>query len=96
MRRSHALPKFVHSLIAIAEGIGNQQIDAMVLGGDINLVGGHAPLTNLIEGCNRMGHQVQIVDAYQLDGRMNATWHDADQPFVLGRLIICYAQSTVW
>ena len=77
----------VRSLInAIAASIGNQQIDVMILGGDVNLVGGHAPLTNLIEGCNRMGHQVQVVDAYQLDGRTNATWYDADQPFVPGRL----------
>ena len=66
---------------ALAEGC-----DGVVLGGDLNLVGGAEPLYRLASGTDADGGDLAIADAYQLDGRSNATWSDARQPFMPGRL----------
>jgi endonuclease/exonuclease/phosphatase family metal-dependent hydrolase len=59
---------------------------ALLIAGDFNLVGSRDPLEQLVTALDLDGSPLEIVDAYQIDGRSNATWADRDQPFVPGRL----------
>ena len=51
-----------------------------IIAGDWNLVGTATPLEIVQEG------KLAIVDAYQPDGKLNATWSDATSSFTPGRL----------
>ncbi|MCP3902733.1 MAG: hypothetical protein GY715_03775 [Planctomycetes bacterium] len=69
-----------------ARADGQRAIDAIVIGGDLNLVGGRRPLEILREGIDVNGSDLAIAGPVQPDGRSNATWMDTGQPFVAGRL----------
>jgi len=57
-----------------------------VIGGDMNLVGGRAPLDVIASGTDVDGSDLAIAAPLQLDGRSTVTWSDAGTPFVPGRL----------
>jgi endonuclease/exonuclease/phosphatase family metal-dependent hydrolase len=71
---------------AVRRAIAEFQAHGAVLAGDFNLVGSREPLENLQAGLDLDGSPLSLVDAYQIDGRSNATWADRAQPFVPGRL----------
>jgi endonuclease/exonuclease/phosphatase family metal-dependent hydrolase len=60
--------------------------EAIIVGGDLNLVGGRGPLERLGRGTDIDGSDLAIVEPLQIDGRTNATWEDPGQPFIPGRL----------
>lgn len=62
------------------------RFDGVVIGGDCNLVGTREPLNILCRLGDMDKTDLAVADAYQLDGRSNATWSDFTQPFVPGRL----------
>ena len=71
-------------------------LDGLIIAGDLNLVGSRDPLDNLAAGGDLDGGDLQITELMQLDRLSNATWHDADQPFVPGRLDwLLYSDSTM-
>jgi endonuclease/exonuclease/phosphatase family metal-dependent hydrolase len=59
---------------------------ALIVTGDLNLVGSRDPLEHLRRGLDREGRALEIADLLQLDGLSNVTWSDARQPFLPGRL----------
>jgi endonuclease/exonuclease/phosphatase family metal-dependent hydrolase len=71
---------------AIANTCGELKPDGVVVAGDFNLVGSREPLERLMTGLDLDGSPLATIDAYQIDGRSNATWADRNQPFVPGRL----------
>jgi len=71
-------------------------IDAMLIAGDFNLVGSRTPLDNMVESLDVDQSDLSIAQPLQLDQRTNATWSDPDQPFVPGRLdYVLYSDATV-
>ncbi|MEZ5332736.1 MAG: endonuclease/exonuclease/phosphatase family protein [Thermoanaerobaculia bacterium] len=48
--------------------------DALIVAGDLNLVGGRGPLDLLRLGTGPQGGDLEVVDALQLDGLSAATW----------------------
>jgi len=71
---------------AVKTAIAELKPDGLVIAGDMNLVGSRTPLENFMAGLDLDSSNLEAVDAYQLDGRSNATWSDRKQPFVPGRL----------
>jgi endonuclease/exonuclease/phosphatase family metal-dependent hydrolase len=71
---------------ALRRAIAGGEADAIVIGGDLNLVGGRGPLDALVRGNDADGSDLAVASPFQLDGRSNATWSDPRQPFVPGRL----------
>ncbi len=60
--------------------------DAVVIGGDLNLVGAYEPLRRLGAELDVDGTDLTILEAYQLDARSNATWANSAEIFAPGRL----------
>ena len=58
---------------------------AVVIGGDLNLVGSPDPLDTLVRGLDG-GADLFPVDTYRLTDRSMATWRNPTQPFTPGRL----------
>jgi hypothetical protein len=58
---------------------------ALVIGGDLNLVGSRTPLDLLVSGLDGEGDLIPV-DSYRLTDRSMATWRNDDQPFSPGRL----------
>jgi endonuclease/exonuclease/phosphatase family metal-dependent hydrolase len=68
--------------------------DAIIVGGDLNLVGGRRPLEILREGIDVNGSDLAIAGPLRLDARSNATWLDPASAFVAGRLdYLLYADA---
>ena len=65
---------------AIQKFIDSHQSPRFVIAGDWNLVGTTKPLEIV------QNNQLSIVDAYQPDGLLNATWSDTSSSFTPGRL----------
>ena len=61
-----------------------------IIAGDWNLVGTMKPLEIV------QSNKLAIVDAYQLDNRLNATWSDTTSSFTPGRLDwMLYSPETI-
>jgi endonuclease/exonuclease/phosphatase family metal-dependent hydrolase len=71
---------------ALAGALAEGRCDGLIVGGDLNLVGGYRPLEILVSGLDGDGASLRIVEPLQIDGRSNATWSDPGSPFVPGRL----------
>jgi endonuclease/exonuclease/phosphatase family metal-dependent hydrolase len=68
-----------------AERAAGDDVHAVVIGGDLNLVGSRRPLDILARGADPHGGDLAPAYALQLDGRTAATWRQ-DGPFGPGRL----------
>ncbi|MCA9284900.1 MAG: hypothetical protein KDA22_06795, partial [Phycisphaerales bacterium] len=67
-----------------------------VVCGDYNLVGSRVPLERLLLKTDVDGGDLAVAEALQIDGRSNATWADAKQPFTAGRLdYLVYSDATL-
>ena len=64
----------------IRASIEQQQAPSWIIAGDWNLVGTNIPLQIV------KADTLSIVDAFQPDGLVAATWSDADSSFTPGRL----------
>jgi endonuclease/exonuclease/phosphatase family metal-dependent hydrolase len=72
---------------AMARVIAEEEPDAVVIGGDLNLVGTRTPLEILLGGLDVDGSELTVVDAMQpAPGASNATWYQPDSRFTPGRL----------
>lgn len=81
---------------SVAAAMAAGRSDALVIGGDLNLVGSRHPLDILTDGLDAGGAALAIADPLQLDGRSNATWESPQQPFAPGRLdFLLYADSAL-
>jgi endonuclease/exonuclease/phosphatase family metal-dependent hydrolase len=70
--------------------------DAVIVGGDFNLVGSRGPLDTMAGGLDPDGSDLVIVDALQLDGVSSATWESASGPFPPGQLdYLLYSDSSL-
>jgi hypothetical protein len=70
---------------AVAAVATAQSVDAVVIGGDLNLVGSRSPLDRLARGLDPAGGDLSIADAPRLDGGSYATWRQRGA-FPPGRL----------
>lgn len=90
----HALRSIVHQ--GGGQGVGGGRFDAVVFGGDFNLVGSFEPLEQLVEDLDLDGTNMAIAVAPQLDGRAHATWSDPGQPFTPGQLdFVLFGNATL-
>jgi endonuclease/exonuclease/phosphatase family metal-dependent hydrolase len=81
---------------AVRSAMADHDYDGVVIGGDLNLVGSRRPLELLAEGVDADGSNLAVAEAFQLDGRTNATWSDLEQPFMPGRLdFLLYSDATL-
>ncbi len=81
---------------AIAAALAKDPIDAIVLGGDFNLVVTDDPLQQIRKGLDFDRNTLSIVEALQLDGLSNATWRSPGSGYPPGRLdYILYSGSTL-
>lgn len=71
---------------SLAVAMEQTKAAGVLVAGDYNLVGSREPLENMQSGLDVDGSNAEVIDAYQLDGRSNATWFDRGQPFAPGRL----------
>ena len=70
---------------AIAGALAQGGIDAVVVGGDLNLVGSATPLERLRTGLDPAGGSLAVVPTPRLDGASSTTWRNPG-PFPPGRL----------
>jgi hypothetical protein len=68
---------------AAAEG---REAPAVIVGGDLNLVGSRTPMRLLSTRLYADETRLEPVEAVRLGERTLSTWRDADQPFLPGRL----------
>jgi hypothetical protein len=81
---------------AVAAAMKDGNYDAVIVGGDMNLVGSCQILETLVGGLDLDGTALEPCPAYQLNGRSTATWTDAGQPFIPGRLdYLLYSDSAI-
>lgn len=81
---------------AIGEVCRARPVDAIVVAGDFNLVGGRPPLDAMAQGSDLDGSSLAIPMPLQLDGATNATWEDPAQPFTAGKLdYLLFSDSTL-
>ncbi len=81
---------------AIAEAMASASFDAVVIGGDLNLVGGRRPITLLGAKLDLDQSDLSILDAYHLRGDENTTWASDRERFVPGRLdYLQYSDSAI-
>jgi endonuclease/exonuclease/phosphatase family metal-dependent hydrolase len=71
---------------ALRDALRAEDIDGILIAGDLNLVGSRTPLDILAGLEDDGGPALAVAAPMQLDGRSNATWRDAREPFVPGRL----------
>jgi endonuclease/exonuclease/phosphatase family metal-dependent hydrolase len=70
----------------------NRDFQGLIIGGDLNLVGGRLPLEMLIEDGESLIAELEtpaslaIIDAWQPDGRGRQTWQKSGSSFSPGRL----------
>ncbi len=81
---------------AIQQVLARQEFDAVLIGGDLNLVGSRHPLDILEHAIDIDRTDLRQAACLQLDGLSNATWADPNQPFAPGRLdYLLYSDSTL-
>lgn len=81
---------------AIAEAMASASFDAVVIGGDLNLVGGRRPITVLGAKLDLDQSDLSILDAYHLRGDENTTWASNRERFIPGRLdFLQYSDSAI-
>jgi endonuclease/exonuclease/phosphatase family metal-dependent hydrolase len=81
---------------AVQSALAAQQIAAVFISGDLNLVGSRDPLELLAANLDVDHSSLAVPQTYQLDGLSNATWSDPFQPFIPGRLdYVLHSDSTV-
>ncbi len=71
---------------AVRSAVREGNVDAVVLGGDYNLVGDPEVLAIAGRDADPAGGDLVRVRAYQIDGLTDTTWANPDEPFVPGRL----------
>jgi endonuclease/exonuclease/phosphatase family metal-dependent hydrolase len=81
---------------AVKGVLGRQRLDAVVIGGDLNLVGSRKPLDVLLDGLDVDGSRLAVAEALQLDGLSNMTWSRSTDLFAPGRLdYVLYSDSSL-
>lgn len=65
-------------LAAVQRVVKSGSADALIMGGDLNLVGSRRPLDLLERDLDLDGTSLAIVGGLQLNGRSNATWRASD------------------
>lgn len=81
--------KAIHDAIASATAKlaeAGTPLSGILVAGDFNLVGAVTPLRTTAAGIDLDGSDLDIVPAFHLDGRTNATWRSAGNDFLPGRL----------
>ncbi|MFK7959927.1 MAG: endonuclease/exonuclease/phosphatase family protein [Phycisphaerales bacterium] len=82
---------------AIIAAVKEHDPAGVIVAGDLNLVGSRTPLELLLRGTDIDGSELLAADARQPgEGRTNATWSDAGQPFVPGRLDYVLVSDDAW
>jgi len=77
---------------AVAEAEAAEDVQGLIVGGDLNLVGGSLPLDLLIAGGEGLiapiddADDLLVVETWQPDGSGMQTWQEADQAYSPGRL----------
>lgn len=81
---------------AVAEAMTSAGYDGVVIGGDLNLVGGSLPITALGANLDLDQSELTILEAYHLHGEENTTWASNRERFVPGRLdFLLYSDSVL-
>jgi endonuclease/exonuclease/phosphatase family metal-dependent hydrolase len=76
--------------------LNKQPPAAIVMGGDLNLVGGFQPLDILCSDNDIDGTDLVAAHPMHLNGRWDCTWTDPGQPFTPGRLdYVVHSDSTL-
>lgn len=85
----------VHDAIAGAVAAGG--IDAVVVGGDFNLVGSRTPVDVMARALDPAGGNLASIDGIRLNGVSNASWRSPTDIFPPGRLDwILYSPSSLF
>ncbi len=77
---------------AVAKTEATEDVQGLIIGGDLNLVGGSLPLDLLVAGGEGLIATIEepkdllIVETWQPDGTGMQTWQEADQAYSPGRL----------
>lgn len=71
---------------AIGEALAELSPGALVVGGDMNLVGSRPPLEALMAGADLDGSDLEVAEAFTLGDRTQVTWSAAGAIFAPGRL----------
>jgi endonuclease/exonuclease/phosphatase family metal-dependent hydrolase len=71
---------------AVHATLNREAFDAVLIGGDFNLVGSQFPLDELSRDLDLDGGDLSVVEALQLDGLSSATWDEGSGPFPPGQL----------
>jgi len=71
---------------SLRKSIAEESVDAVLIGGDLNLVGSYTPIERLGAGLDLDQTDLGILDPHCLARRTNATWADSHSPFAPGRL----------
>ena len=81
---------------AIVAALASDPVDAIVVGGDFNLVVTDVPLVEIRKGLDFDSNPLSIVEALQLDGLSGATWRSAESGYLPGPLdYLLYSGSTL-
>jgi endonuclease/exonuclease/phosphatase family metal-dependent hydrolase len=70
----------------VAAALKQTQVAAVVIGGDLNLVGTRPPLDALADGLDLDGSPLQIAEPFALGDPVQATWSSAGSVFAPSRL----------
>lgn len=70
---------------ALVESARDERLSGLLIAGDLNLVGTTEPLETLVHPATD-GVPLAVALPLRLDGASAATWENADEPFVPGRL----------
>jgi endonuclease/exonuclease/phosphatase family metal-dependent hydrolase len=80
---------------ALREALGVAPADAVVLGGDLNLVGAPSPLDALRAGLDADGSDLEVAEIFTLGDDTQATWSAPGSIFTPGRLdYLCYSGAS--
>jgi endonuclease/exonuclease/phosphatase family metal-dependent hydrolase len=71
---------------AVRVAVAEAQPAAVVIGGDLNLVGTRTPLDALADGLDVDGSSLETVNAFALGDQVHATWSSPGSIFTPGRL----------
>jgi hypothetical protein len=80
----------------LKQALAESGAQAVVAGGDFNLVASRAPLDRLAEGLDPGGRALSVASPLQLNGLSNATWRRPGSSFPPGRLDhLLYSESSL-
>lgn len=81
---------------AVNQVLATHEVDGVIIGGDLNLVGAREPKRILMRDIDVDGSELNAVNAMQLSGRKNATWSERGSAFTPGRLdFLLYGDATL-